>query len=137
MECSICILEQSWDLCTINFFFFCCIGRNNFQTVGLWEDVKKCTERCGWERNLTVSRAVLLSCSSAVQQTCMVYTETVSPVPGLRNASYAKEFSHLPAGRTGKFVSGLQEAQRPGVRHWLHSSELVFHVQLYDMYNDS
>lgn len=57
-----------------------------------------------WVGEKSVSRPVLLSCSPTVQQVCKGCTESVSHVPGLRNASYATEFSHLPAGRTGKFV---------------------------------
>lgn len=52
----------------------------------------------------SVSRAVLLSCCSTVQQACKVYAESVSHAPGLKNASYAREFSHLPTRDTDKFV---------------------------------
>lgn len=63
-----------------------------------------CREMWAGEEANQLSRAVLLSCSSAVQQSCKVYVKSIFYVPGCRNTSCAGELSQLPVDRTDKFV---------------------------------
>lgn len=86
---------------------FYCIRRNkNFYIMGLWKDTKDgSVQRDAGGRGIWLSQE--LCCSTGPLQinrlvrfafTLLFY------IPGCRNSSHSGVLSHLPVGRTGKFV---------------------------------